>query len=191
MQDSSSTKGRGAACCAPAKSGAHALFLLLVCFLMPSLAISADIPSPYAIESLSGQKAPDFTLKDLSGKSVSLSSQKGKVVILVFWASWCPPCKEELRSLNKLYNMYKGRGLVVLAVSSDRSLSNVTDFIAQNQVNFDVLFDDKLSVSRDLYKAFMVPTTFVIDRRGIIFKKHFGEQDWTKPQLVKEIDTLL
>ena len=56
---------------------------------------------------------------------------------------------------------------------------------------FDILFDDKLSVSRDLYKAFMVPTTFVIDRRGVIFKKHFGEQDWTKPELVKEIDAIL
>ena len=118
-------------------------------------------------------------------------SHKGKVVILVFWATWCPPCKDELQSLNKLYQTYKSRGLVVLAVSSDRSLSSVKDFIAQNPVTFDILFDDKLSVSRDLYKAFMVPTTFVIDRRGVIFKKHFGEQDWTRPELVKEIDSLL
>jgi peroxiredoxin len=70
-------------------------------------------------------------------------------------------------------------------------LASVKDFIAKNPVAFDILFDDKLSVSRDLYKAFMVPTTFVIDRRGLIFKKHFGEQDWTKPELVKEIDALL
>ncbi|MGO9379326.1 MAG: redoxin domain-containing protein [Dissulfurispiraceae bacterium] len=158
-------------------------------FLAP--ASGAELPSPYAIESLTGQKAPDFTLTDLTGKSVSLASHKGKVVILVFWASWCPPCKDELRSLNKLYNMYKGRGLVVLAVSSDRSLSNVNEFVLQNPVDFEILFDDKLSVSRDLYKAFMVPTTFIIDKRGIIFKKHFGEQDWTKPALVKEVDTLL
>jgi len=151
----------------------------------------AGNPSPYAIESLSGQKAPDFTLKDLNGKSVTLASHRGKVVILVFWASWCPPCKDELQSLNKLHGMYKNKGLVILAVSSDRSLSAVKDFVEQNPVTFNILFDERLSVSRDLYKAFMVPTTFVIDRRGTIFKKHFGEQDWTKPMLLKEIDALL
>jgi peroxiredoxin len=170
---------------------AVAVLLLTFHSLLLTTEASADNPSPYAIESLSGQKAPDFTLTDLDGKSVSLASHKGKVVILVFWASWCPPCKDELQSLNKLYGMYKNRGLVILAVSSDRSLSTVKTFIAQNPVTFTILFDEKLSVSRDLYKAFMVPTTFVIDRRGIIFKKHFGEQDWTKPTLVKEIDALL
>ena len=93
--------------------------------------------------------------------------------------------------MNKLYGMYKNKGLVILAVSSDRSLSAVKDFIVQNPVTFNILFDERLSVSRDLYKAFMVPTTFVIDRRGTIFKKHFGEQDWTKPLLIREIDALL
>jgi peroxiredoxin len=168
------------------------VFLLLTCsFLLFTSKGFPENPSPYAIESLSGQKAPDFTLKDLDGKSVTLASHRGKVVILVFWASWCPPCKDELQSLNKLYGMYKNKGLVILAVSSDRSLSTVKDFIAQNPVTYPILFDEKLSISRDLYKAFMVPTTFVIDRRGTIFRKHFGEQDWTKPTLVKEIDTLL
>ncbi len=168
------------------------MLLLLTCsFLLFTSKALAENPSPYAIESLSGQKAPDFTLKDLDGKTVTLASHRGKVVILVFWASWCPPCKEELQSLNKLYGMYKNKGLVILAVSSDRSLSAVKDFIVQNPVTFNILFDEKLSVSRDLYKAFMVPTTFVIDRRGTIFKKHFGEQDWTKPLLIREIDALL
>jgi len=170
---------------------AVSILLLTSQFLLFTSDVRAGNPSPYAIESLSGQKAPDFTLTDIDGKSVTLASHKGKVVILVFWASWCPPCKDELQSLNKLYGMYKNRGLVILAVSSDRSLSAVKDFMVQNPVAYTVLFDEKLSVSRDLYKAFMVPTTFVIDRRGIIFKKHFGEQDWTKPTLVKEIDALL
>lgn len=87
--------------------------------------------------------------------------------------------------------MYKDRGLVVLAVSSDRTLSAVKEFVAQTPLDFEVLFDSKLAVTRALYKAFMVPTSFVIDRRGIIFKKHFGEQDWTRPELVREIEALL
>ncbi len=167
------------------------LFFSLISALLPTYDSSAENPSPYAIESLSGQKAPDFTLKDLDGRAVTLSSYKGKVVILAFWAAWCPPCKEELRSLNKLNSMLKNRGLVILAVSSDKSLTTVKDFIARNEVSYTVLFDEKLTVSRDTYKAFMVPTTFVIDRRGTIFRKHFGEQDWTKPALVKEIEALL
>lgn len=166
-------------------------FVLISAILLPATVSTAEIPSPYAVESLSGQRAPDFTLKDLDGKSVNLSSYKGKVVLLVFWASWCPPCKEELQSLNRLYGMFKNRGLVILAVSSDRSLSAAKGFIAQNPVNFTVLFDENLTVSRDLYKVFMVPITFVIDRRGIIYKKHFGEQDWTRPELVREIDAIL
>ncbi len=184
MRESSNIDHRGVSLSAP-------FFLLLICALFGGLNVYAEPPSPYAIESLSGQKAPDFTLKDLDGNQVSLSSYKGKVVILAFWAAWCPPCKEELQSLNRLYNMYKGRGLVVLAVSSDKSLSTVREFIEANRVSYTVLFDDKLAVSRDTYKAFMVPTTFVIDRRGTIFKKHFGEQDWTKPALIKEIEALL
>jgi cytochrome c biogenesis protein CcmG, thiol:disulfide interchange protein DsbE len=170
---------------------ASALFLFLICIVTAGQDVAAENPSPYAIENLSGQKAPDFTLEDLDGKPVTLSSYKGKVVILSFWAVWCPPCKEELQSFNKLYNMYKNRGLVILAVSSDRSLTTVKEFIAGNHVSYTVLFDEKLAVSRDTYKAFMVPTTFVIDRRGTIFRKHFGEQDWTNPALIKEIEALL
>ena len=93
--------------------------------------------------------------------------------------------------MNKLYRLRNDRGLVIIAVSSDKSLATVKDFIAQNPVSYTILFDEKLAVARDLYKAFMVPTTFVIERRGTIFRKHFGEQDWTKPALVKEIDALL
>ena len=165
--------------------------ILIPLFLPQPCGFSAELPSPYAIESLTGQKAPDFSLQNPSGRSVTLSFYSGKLVILVFWASWCPPCKDELHSLNRLYGMYKDRGLVVLAVSSDRTLSAVKEFVAQTPLDFEVLFDSKLAVTRDLYKAFMVPTSFVIDRRGIIFKKHFGEQDWTRPELVREIEALL
>jgi len=192
MPDSSKSEDRSQ------KSGVRRFLCFLASFFIltssawfPAPVAIAELPSPYAIESLSGQKAPDFRLNNLDGKSLVLSSFKGKVVILIFWASWCPPCKEELKSMNRLYGMLKNRGLVIVAVSSDRSLSAVKDFIAHNPVDFDVLFDSNLSVSRDIYKAFMIPTTFVIDRSGIIVKKHFGEQDWTRPDIVREIEALL
>ncbi len=182
--------------------GKSLLLLSISCFLASffilasgacplSSVFSAEPPSPYAIEMLAGRSAPDFTLNAIDGKSITLSSYKQQVVILTFWAAWCPPCKEELQSLARLNERYKNRGLIILGVSSDKSISDVRDFISKNRINFPILFDENLYVSRELYKVFMVPTTFVIDRRGIIFKKHFGEQDWTKPEIIKEIEALL
>lgn len=151
----------------------------------------AQPPSPYAVEKLSGQKAPDFTLKDINGNPVSLSSFKGKVVLLNFWATWCPPCRAEIPSMNKLQQMLKNRGLVILAVSTDRAVVDVKDFLKKNPVAFTVVVDYNLSVSRSLYKVFMMPTTFLIDRKGVIVEKYFGEQDWTDPDIIKEIEALL
>jgi peroxiredoxin len=143
------------------------------------------------VEKLSGQKATDFTLKDINGKSVSLSSFKGKVVLLNFWATWCPPCRAEIPAMNKLNQLLKNKGLVILAVSTDRSVDDVKDFLSSVPVNFTVVTDEKLAVTRNLYKVFMVPTTFLIDKRGIIVKKYFGERNWTEPEIIKEIESFL
>ncbi len=151
----------------------------------------AQPPSPYAVEKLSGQKAPDFTLKDINGNPISMSSFKGKVILLNFWATWCPPCRAEIPSMNKLNDILKKKGLVILAVSTDRAVVDVKDFLKKTPVNFTVLVDYNLNVSRSLYKVFMMPTTFLIDKRGVIVEKYFGEQDWTHPEIVKEIEALL
>ncbi|HMK61862.1 MAG TPA: TlpA disulfide reductase family protein [Dissulfurispiraceae bacterium] len=153
--------------------------------------VSAELLSPFAIENLIGQKAPDFSLPDLSGKSVALSSYRGKVIIVLFWASWCPPCKNELQSLNNLYRVYRNRGLIILAVASEQSSAAVSEFIERMPLEFDVLYDSNLIISKDVYKVFMMPTTFIIDRHGIISKKHFGEQDWTRAERVAEVESLL
>ncbi|HAK89840.1 MAG TPA: hypothetical protein DHV16_01700 [Nitrospiraceae bacterium] len=162
-----------------------ALYLLLFS------AVSAQPPSPFAVDKLSGQKAPDFTLKDINGNPVSLSSFKGKVVLLNFWATWCPPCKAEMPSMNRLQEKFKNRGFVIIAVSTDGRIDEPKDFITKNPVSFIVLHDSKLKVSRNLYKVFMMPTTFLIDKRGIIVEKYFGEQDWMEPEIIKEIEALL
>lgn len=168
--------------------------LLLCCSVALILLITvvhAQPPSPYAVEKLSGQKAPDFTLKDINGNSVSLASFKGKVILLNFWATWCPPCRKEIPSMNKLNELLKKKGLVILAVSTDRAVVDVKDFLKKTPVNFTVLVDYNLNVSRSLYKVFMMPTTFLIDKRGVIVEKYFGEQDWTHPEMLKEIEALL
>ena len=159
------------------------------CFLSASSA--ADNPSPYVVEKLVGKKAPDFTLNDLEGRPLTLSANMGRVVLLFFWASWCPTGGEEFLSLNKLYAKYKDRGLVILAVSSDKTRAAAKDFLSRNPAAFQVLHDHKLMVSKQLYRAFMIPMAFVIDKNGKIVNKHFGEQNWTRPEIFKEIDALL
>ncbi len=172
------------------------LSLVLVLSLCSVLWFSAGIaaaapPSPFAVDKIPGQKAPDFTLNDLNGKPVPLSAFKGKVILLNFWATWCPPCRDEMPALEKLNQLLKNKGLVVLSVSIDRSAASVKDFIKSTPVGFPVLFDDKLKVTRSLYKVFTVPTTFLIDKKGVVIEKYFGEQEWAKPEFVKKMESLL
>ena len=165
------------------------MFLLIG--MGPSLSgNTADGISPLNSDNIIKSKAPDFTAKDLNGKTVSLSAFKGKVVLLNFWATWCPPCRAEMPSLNKLYNMLKPRGLEVVAVSTDRSISDIKDFIESHRVGFPVLFDSERSASK-LYRVFSMPTTFLIDRKGIIVEKFYGEYDWTEPETKGKIEKLL
>lgn len=170
---------------------AFCLLPFALCLLLFTAKGFAQPPSPFAVDKLSGQKAPDFTLKDINGNSISLSSFKGKVVLLNFWATWCPPCRAEIPSMNKLYQKLKNRGFVILAVSTDRAVVDVKDFLKTIPVNFPVVVDYNLTVSRSLYKVFMLPTTFLIDRKGVIVEKYFGDQDWTGPEIIKEIEALL
>jgi peroxiredoxin len=173
------------------QSGVLAAAALLLFSILLSSAVYAQPPSPFAVDKFVGQKAADFKLKDISGKEVLLSSFKGKVVLLNFWATWCPPCKAELPAMSKLHERLKNRGFIVIAVSTDKRPDEPKAYIADNPVAFTVLLDNDLKVSRNLYKAFMLPTTFLIDRKGIIVEKYFGEQEWESPEMIKTIEGLL
>jgi peroxiredoxin len=156
----------------------------------PSKGDSTDTGSSPDTGKNAYSKAPDFTLKDVQGRSVSLASHKGKVVLINFWATWCPPCKAEMPSMNKLYNEMKSRGFEVISISTDNSLSAVKDFLAKNRLDFLVLFDENRTVARQ-YHVFSMPTTFLIDRNGMIVDKFSGEEDWTDPDIRKKIEKLL
>lgn len=136
------------------------------------------------------EKAADFSLKDISGRTVSLSAMRGKVVILNFWATWCPPCVAEMPSLNKLYGHMKSRGLEVVAVSIDRSADDVKEFIGKKGFTFTVLVDDGRSIARR-YKVFSTPTTFLIDKNGNIVERFFGDYDWQDGEIRAKIEKLL
>lgn len=118
--------------------------------------------------------APDFELKDASGKVVHLSDYKGRVVLLDFWATWCEPCGIEIPWFTEFQRQYKDRGFSVLGVSMDDSgWKDVRPFMAQKKINYDVVLgDDKTSDQYGDVEA--LPTTFVIDREGRIASVHVG-----------------
>ncbi len=174
---------------------ALALLLLSLLFFLsstfwPFCSVHASPPSPFDLDMLMGQKAPEFSVKDIHGNLVSISSLKGNVILLNFWATWCPPCVSEMPSMDRLYQSFRHKGLTVIGVSMDGSVSAVKSFIKKNPVSFIVIVDSKQAISRS-YKAFMTPLTFIIDKRGIVIDKYFGEQDWTDSGIVKKIESFL
>ncbi|MFH1877689.1 MAG: redoxin domain-containing protein [Candidatus Omnitrophota bacterium] len=121
--------------------------------------------------------APKFSLKDMDGKTFDLSDTKGKVVIVDFWATWCPPCRMEIPHFQSLYEEYKDKGLVVVGVALDRSgLDAVKSFVRENRVTYPVVMgNDDLA---DAYGGIRgIPTTFVLDREGRIVEKYVGYRD--------------
>jgi peroxiredoxin len=106
----------------------------------------------------------DFTLTDLTGKSWTLKQLSGKVVVLNFWATWCPPCRKEMPDLESLYQQFKDQGLVILAIS-DEDMGKVKPFVAQEKVTYPVLLDPGRKVN-ELFQISGIPKTFVYDRNG-------------------------
>lgn len=177
-------------------AGVKKLFFCISCFIfMTAMGMSVSAGnekrpvSPSEIEKLEKNKAPDFSLKDLSGRPVTLSSLKGKVVLLNFWATWCPPCISEMPVFNKLYKEMRPRGLEIVAISADRSEGYVRDFASKHSLDFKVIYDESRDVVKR-YKVFSMPTTFLIDKNGIIVEKFFGEYDWTDQEIKKKIEKL-
>src|SRR5579875_4011047 len=118
-----------------------------------------------------GSKAPDFTLKTLTGETVKLSSLKGKKVILNFWATWCPPCKAEMPEIEQFYQT-AGKDIVILAVNIDPQL-DVKGFVDKNHITFPILLDTNDKVNEQ-YQIISIPTTFFIDKNGVIQNKIVG-----------------
>jgi len=117
--------------------------------------------------------APDFQLPDLAGEEVNLSDFKGKPVLLNFWAGWCRPCEEEMPYLQQVYEEWSDQGLVVLTVNLGDSPSEVNQFMQNNQLSLPVLLDIKQSLAQE-YNVASIPTTFFIDKDGIIRAKIIG-----------------
>jgi thiol-disulfide isomerase/thioredoxin len=132
----------------------------------------------------------DFSLPLLGGGTQTLSALKGKVVFLNFWATWCPPCQDEMPSMENLYQRLGKAGLEFLAVDLQENGQDVEAFITENNLNFPIALDEPGRVSR-LYGIRNIPTTFIIDRNGMIIANVVGSKEWDSPAVITAFETLL
>src|ERR1700716_470038 len=154
---------------------------ILVLFAMPSYRQGEA--------SIAGKSAQDFPLT-LAGKSERLSDLKGKVVVLNFWATWCPPCVEETPGLIALNQRIASRNGVVLGVSVDEDENAYQQFLQTQRVNFLTSRDPSKKSAQD-YGTVMYPETYVIDRHGKILRKIIGPQNWNSPEMLSYFDAIL
>ncbi|MBC7330545.1 redoxin domain-containing protein [bacterium] len=139
-------------------------------------------------ENLEGQLAPDFTLQSLDGKTYKLSDLKGKVVLIDFWATWCPPCQEELPIIEKLHKEFSGKGLVVLGINDEDKVT-LQQFVNQQKLTFTNLLDSEGAVAR-AYKVTSIPRVILVDKNGKIVKDITGYNPQNE-KILKELITKL
>ena len=140
--------------------------------------------------------APAFTVQD-SDHSVSLDQFRGKIVVLNFWATWCPPCVDELPSLMQMQTNLQSKGIVVLGVSVDADAGDYQKFLKDHNVNFVTVRDPGEQNAQGVaaqvaskYGTFKFPETYIIDRSGVIRRKIIGAVDWTQPEIVEYLTRL-
>jgi cytochrome c biogenesis protein CcmG/thiol:disulfide interchange protein DsbE len=160
------------------------LFTLLAIGLLSALIGCYSGSHPARI----GSNAPDFTVQD-SDHTITLSQFRGQVVVLNFWATWCPPCVEETPSLVQMQARLKDKGVVVLAVSIDADDVAYHKFLKDYSVNM-VTVRDEAKKAANLYGTFGWPESYVIDRGGVIRRKFIGPVDWNSPEVTDYLSKL-
>jgi len=161
-------------------------------WLIATLALLAQLSAcgePVAIPTF-GQPVAEIALPDLEGKTVRLSDFRGEVVLVNFWATWCPPCVEEMPSLQKLQEVLGDKGLRVLAISVDENVEDVERFRKDLQVSLPILLDPGAKVAHT-YATFKFPETYIVDRDGKLAGKVIGPRDWIAPIVIHDFVELL
>lgn len=135
-----------------------------------------------------GSNAPDFTITD-SDHSITLSQFRGNIVVLNFWASWCPPCVEETPALIQMQDRFRQKGIIVVAVSIDADAAAYHRFLKAYHVNM-VTVREPSQKTAGLYGTHGWPETYVIDRAGVIQRKFVGPVDWNSPEVIQFLSRL-
>ncbi|MCB1853139.1 MAG: TlpA family protein disulfide reductase [Gammaproteobacteria bacterium] len=160
------------------------LFLLLVAPF-----VAAQKPG-LGLTHLPGRpQAPDFVLHDLDGNSYRLSDHRGSVLIVNFWATWCPPCRAEMPSMQRAWEQLQKEGIVMLGIDVGESEDTVLQFTANYPVEFPLLLDQEAQVTGE-WPVVGLPTTFVVDTEGRISYRAIGGREWDDPELLDLVRAL-
>jgi len=167
------------------QSSRHNLCFLLATGSVFALSLLAGCDRG-ARPTLVGGTAPDFTITD-ADRTVSLSKQRGQIVLLNFWATWCAPCIEEIPSLEALQKQMPQ--IKIVAVATDKDNADYAAFMAEHKLGFDNIHDPS-GHSNGLYGTVAFPETYVIDRNGVVLRRFIGPQDWTSPAITEYLKKL-
>ena len=164
----------------------------LVCIACATLSIAYIFHSGAGSNPLvrKGSKAPDFTLKTLDGKEVSLSDFRGSVVFLNFWRTDCPPCAAEMPDMEEVQKVFRGRKFQMMPVSLDMDPVDVAAFFREKGLTMPAYLDPGQNVS-DLYDVFATPETFLIGSDGTVEKYYVGQQHWASPEILAQLESLI
>lgn len=137
-----------------------------------------------------GDSAPDFSITAANGRTITPSNFGAKLLVLNFWATWCPSCIEEMPSLDKFQERFANSGVVVLGVSIDRDETRYRAFLARTRVSFLTAHDPESKISAD-YGTLKVPESYIIDNRGRVLQKIIGSQDWMSERVIQDVESML
>lgn len=137
-----------------------------------------------------GDSAPNFRITADNGKVMTRNDFGGKLLVLNFWATWCPPCVQEMPSLDEMQQRLKDKGLVVLAVSVDRNEKSYQEFLRRLPVSFVTARDPEANISSE-YGTYKYPETYVIDSKGKVVAKYINFQNWTSAEILQQLERLL
>jgi peroxiredoxin len=178
-----------------ARSAKHALrgacFLMVLAMVATGAAGDQDAFRALSlIKPSRPQAAKDFAVASPGGGTVRLTDYRGKVVFLNFWATWCPPCLEEMPAIERLYRKYRDRGLVVLAVSVDHDTAVVQPFVKRYKFSFPIGQDPQMALA-ERYGVRALPSSFFIDRRGQVAALAIGPREWDTTPAYAVVESLL
>lgn len=168
------------------------LFLLIVISTAIGFSCNSQQPAKGISPVKIGETAPDFLLTDINGKNIALSSYRGKIILLEFWAAWCSPCRAAVPALVQMQERYRDKGFVVLSVSMDTGndkVSMLSEFSREFSINYPVLLDDN-KIART-YKVTSIPTSYIIDREGKVIDFYMGYVYDLEKKILKHLGSTL
>jgi peroxiredoxin len=166
------------------------IFIVLTIVLMAAVASPGQPYAAVAFAAQEGTQAPGFNLRDLKGNVITLEQYTGKVVLLVFWAPWCVPCRDELPELDRLYKKYGTKGLIIVGIAEDASTEMVVNFLEKVSVSFPLVIDRSHDAA-EAYRLSNLPSGYLIARDGVVERRYRGSGRDMISWYEKDIEDLL